>query len=244
MNLLKELIDTLICKALLATGGLDYPCSILPKNQYIARINVDQLCKDIPLVVIRRSDKLKQDTFNKFGTIREDVITRSDITGMSMSLLGGYFKIGHIRFNPTGEAVKIWNGYENVLYLKYLKSVHLLPVTTPIFFAVIKLHNIDLPYERNKDKDLLKIMNALKMNPTEVMGKLELHGKGYISHEPTRLNYWHVEFQIRDFENKLIEKAKSAWQKEAANSALLNIQTNALFECPDISNIPKSYFYK
>ena len=104
MNLLQVLIDIFICKGLWVTGRLKYPLSILPKSQYIQRINIDKLYRDISLIIVRRSDKPKEEVFNKFGIMREDVITRGDIPGMSMNLLGGKFKYEHIRFNPVGEA--------------------------------------------------------------------------------------------------------------------------------------------
>ena len=245
MNLLQVLIDIFICKGLWVTGRLKYPLSILPKSQYIQRINIDKLYRDISLIIVRRSDKPKEEVFNKFGIMREDVITRGDIPGMSMNLLGGKFKYEHIRFNPVGEAAKTWTNNEKIFYSQYRKCVNLLPLTTPIFFEISNLHNIDFPYPRSKDKDLEKLMNALQIEPIESDGKFELHGKSSISHEPTRLNYWHVEFQIRDFENKLIEKIKSTWQKDAASMALKHlISINASLECPHISEIPKSYFYK
>ena len=244
MNLLQELIDILKCKVLLVTGRLDYPLSILPKNQYIERIDIDKLYKHVPLVVVRRSDKPKEEIFNEIDLLREDVITKSDIPRMSMNLLGGAFKQEHIKFNPIGESCRIWDGSEKVFFSNYRKSIRLLPVATPIFFEVANLHDKEFPYKRNKDPTSNKLMNALAYKPSETEGKFILYGKSYISHEPTLLNYWHVEFQIKDFEKKLIEKAKSAWQKEAAESAFLHIQTSALPECPNIKEIPKSYFWK
>ena len=246
MNLLQALINILVCEGLRLMGRLDYPLSILPENHYIPRINIDNLCKNVPLIVVRRSDKPKEDIFNKFGMMREDsdAILKHEIPGMSMNLLGGAFKYEHIKFNPIGEAAKIWDGYEKVFYFRYRKSINLLPIATPIFFEVANLQGIEFPYQRNRDKESTKLMDILGIQPREINGKFELLGKSYISHEPTRLNYWHVEFQIRDVENNLIEKTKSAWQKEAANSALSHIKSNASSVVSNISDIPKSYFCK
>jgi hypothetical protein len=39
-------------------------------------------------------------------------------------------------------------------------------------------------------------------------------------HDPTQLNYWHAELRFFDQEDKPVEKAKSAWQKDAFKQAL------------------------
>lgn len=244
--MLQELINILIWKGLRLTGRLNYPLSILPKNHYMSKINIDTLCKDISPVVVRRSTKPKEDIFNKFGLMREDsdIISRSEIPGMSMNLLGSAFKYEYIKFNPIGEGTKIWSGSERVSYFRYRQSFNVLPIATPIFFDVANLHDIEFPYKRNIDKEAVKLMGFLGIKPLEIDGKFELFGKSYVKHEPTCLNYWHVEFQIKDVQDNLIEKAKSAWQKEAANSALAHIQSSASSEYLNIPEIPKSYFCK
>ena len=102
-------------------GRLKYPLSILPKQTYLPKISIDILDQQIPLVVIRRSDKPKQDIFNKFGELREDAIVdrENDILGMSMNLLGAAFKPEFIKFNPTKEAAK--DGMDKKLF--YIQNI-------------------------------------------------------------------------------------------------------------------------
>jgi hypothetical protein len=243
MNWFQELTDILKCKVLLLTGRLKYPLSILPKKHYVRQININKLYEEIPLIVVRRSEKTQEKLFNKFGILREDAFSETDIPNMSINLLGGKFKSDYIRFNPTKEATKTWDGQEQIFYSKYHPLVQILSEVIPIFFDVINLHNLTFPYQRNKDKDVNKLIEKLALKPVEIEGKYQFQGKSVISHEPTQLNYWHVEFQIKDIEDNLISNTKSAWKKNAAEMALKNvICVSASMTCNKVVDIPLSYF--
>ena len=246
MNLLKALIDTLICKGLWIIGKLNYPLFILPKGFYITRMNIDSLISGISsITIVRRSNKSKQETFNKFGMVRDDAILDNEIPGMSMNLLGGMFQSDFIYLNPTKDASKKWDGSEIVLYSKYRKLVQKIPVTTPIFFEVKKLHNITFPYNRIIDKDTRKLVNSLDIKPIEDSGHFKFLGRSVIIHEPTRLNYWHVEFQILDIMNQQVTNTSSNWKKTVAKIALSDIiKVNALMDCPNLEKIPETYYRK
>ena len=177
--------------------------------------------------------------------MREDALSETDVINMSMNLLGGAFKLEHIQFNPTKEATRNWNGTEPIFYSKYHALVQTLPHAMPIFFNASDLHDKNIPYQRTKDKDATKLMVELNIKPLETDGKYELQAKSIINHEPTQLNYWHVEFQIKDIENKLILNTKSSWRKNVAEMALKHIVSMSAFtDCPDIVDIPPIYFKK
>jgi hypothetical protein len=222
----------------------NYPLSILPQTENVTQMDIDALCEALTLFTIRRSDKLHVDIFKKSGNLREDALNAREIINMSLNLLGGAFKTEHIQFKPTGEASKIWDGRESIVYSQYHNLVEHIPQVIPIFFEVNKLHNIEIPYNRTKEKELSKIISAFELNPMETNGVYQLVGKGVISHEPTRLNYWHVEFQIQDFQKKKIKDISSAWKKEVAESILKNIIKYATSECGEIAIIPESFFIK
>lgn len=244
MNWFQALIDIFKCKALRLKGELDYPLSILPKKYYIRQMDMNKICTEIAPIIVRRSEKKQDEVFNKLGSLLENVFSEKEIPNMSMNLLGGQFKSEHIQFNPTKEATKIWDGQELIFYSKYHSLVQKLTTTTPIFFDVENIHNITLPYQRSKDKSISKLIDALYPKPMEKEGIYELKGKSLVSHEPTLLNYWHVEFQIKDFEDKLIKDTKSAWRKNVIETALNIICENASMNCKDITAIPSAYFKK
>jgi hypothetical protein len=245
MNWFQALTNILICKALQLAGRLEYPLSILPKKNYIIRIDIDKLCEEISTSLVRRSQKKESELFNKFGKLREDVLAEGDILNMSMNLLGGKFKSKHIKFNPVKEATKIWDGKESIFYYKYHSFIQNLSQVTPIFFNVRDLHNQSIPYQRSKDKDVTKLISKLNIKAIETEGKYEFNGKSIVSHEPTLLNYWHVEFQIKDIENNLVSNTKSAWKKNVVEMALKHvISINASKECTEIIKIPTIYFKK
>lgn len=208
-------------------------------------MDIDTLCKEISIFVVRRSQKTGTDIFNKFGKLREDALSETDMINMSMNLLGGAFKLEYIEFNPTKEATRNWNGKEPVFYSKYHTLIQTLPHTTPIFLNVSDVHNKNIPYQRNKDKDANKLMVKLNIKPLETDGKYELYAKSIINHEPTQLNYWHVEFQIKDVENNLVSNTKSSWRKNVAEMALKHIIcVYASVDCAEIVAIPAIYFKK
>ena len=207
-------------------------------------MNMDKMCKKQHLLLFVVQKKKQDEVFDRLGSLLEKVFTEKEIPNMSMNLLGGQFKSEHIQFNPTKEATKIWDGQELIFYSKYHSLVQEFTTTTPIFFDVENIHNITLPYQRSKDKTFSQLIEALYPQTVEKEGKYELTGRSLVSHEPTLLNYWHVEFQIKDFEDKLIKDTKSKWRKDVVETALNVICENASMDCKDITAIPLTYFKK
>ena len=118
-------------------------------------------------------------------------------------------------------------------------------MTIPIFFEVEALNHKTIPYQRDKNKEANKLLQILNITPHEEDGKYVFDSKSVISHEPTKLNYWHVEFQLKDIEDNLISNTKSAWKKNAEIMALKHvISSNASLDCREIIPIPKNYFNK
>jgi len=68
-------------------------------------------------------------------------------------------------------------------------------------------------------------MDFLKLKPQMNRQKLfEIRGTAKISHEPINLNYWHVQFYIYDFMDKIIEEYKNAaYIKSLSQSAIKNL---------------------
>jgi hypothetical protein len=181
MNWFQELTNILKCKALQLTGQLKYPLSILPRKNYVPRIDIDALCKEMTIFIIRRSQKTGTELFNKFGKLREDALSETDVINMSMNLLGGAFRTEYIEFNPTKEATRNWNGIEPIFYSKYHTLVQTLPHATPIFFNVLDLHDKNIPYQRSKDKEVNKLMAKLNIKPLETDGKYALNARSIIN---------------------------------------------------------------
>jgi len=63
-------------------------------------LDIDYLIDKQDLFILRRSSKTTEDTFNDLGILRDDIINTKEIPGLSMNLLGAYFKIEHIKYVP------------------------------------------------------------------------------------------------------------------------------------------------
>src|ERR1035437_2282444 len=101
-----------------ATKKFDYPNCILPKSKYQCLLNIDHILNKQDLYILRRSNKLEEETFNDLGILRDDTINDKELPGLSMNLLGGFFKIDYIKYVPKmgTKAVQVWKGEKVYLY--------------------------------------------------------------------------------------------------------------------------------
>lgn len=237
MHWLKELRISLICKYL--DRYRNYPSCVLPYPHYKSCINIDRLADEENCVIVRRSDKFTDDTFNELGLIREGIILDKDLANMSMNLYGGKFTDEHLKYRCVGEATHPWEG-EMIRVAKYKQTVNLLTRYSAIYFILKELHNKKFPYYRTDVKETRKLLVALKKTGVEEEGKIRVMGIANIVHTPNKLNYWHVELLLKSFSDELIKNVKSSWQISAAQFAYNDIiARNARKEPPsDIYQIP------
>lgn len=218
---------------------IGYPTIILPKSNYIDNINIDQISKQGKFLLVRRSEKPQNETFDELGLVREDAISLREIPGMSMNLIVGIFRPSHISFNAKKPASNNWGRETLFLWLKYIWYVEYKNPATPIFYELKSLHKKTFPYYKPNNTDFKKLCEAIKLTPKIEGAKAKVEAESSIDHKPNKLNYWHIEFNINPIKGKDVEpltkvKSKSlteaqitkisdiAWQDQVAHYALLN----------------------
>jgi hypothetical protein len=216
----KEFRNICLCKLYIVLPNKIYPFIIIPKVSYIFPINIDGLN-----VIVRRSNKTEDKTFDEIGYLREDaLISKIDqFPNLSMNILGGKFETKHIRYKAKiGIATERWNEKERVLLIDYKDKWETWSNAIPIYFLLNDIHNIEFPYLRNsKDEETKKLRKAFSF--LEQGDKTRFFGKTFVEHEPIKLNYWHVELKLKDIRGDNIKKTDSAWKKMAAENALKDI---------------------
>lgn len=121
-----------------------YPKIILPKTTYQSIVEFDELVNQFDLYIIRRAEFCKDGIFNEVGILKDDVLSRQDVTGLSMNLLGGLFKKEHTKFRAINNGAKEWNNEEVCLY-KYLNDFSVVETWCPLVYKLQDLHNISIP---------------------------------------------------------------------------------------------------
>ena len=221
----KEFRNICLCKLYIILPNHIYPFRIIPKENYIFPINIDGLNQSGEYVIVRRSNKSEDKTFDEMGYLREDaLISRIDqFPNLSMNILGGRFQTKHIRYKAKmGIATKKWVEKERVLLLDYKDEWVTWSDAIPIYFTLKDIHNIEFPYLRDsKDKETKKLKEIFSF--LEQDNDTKFTGKTYIEHEPIKLNYWHIELKLKDIRGENIKKTDSKWREMAAKNALTDI---------------------
>ena len=236
------------CKYYVRTGKVNYPQKILPNIKYVHIIvDMDSLLSAQKSYSVHRSALPLTHTFNELGILREDAIPINRIPGLSMNLLGSFFQVEDIKFNPKSPGSDNWDGLLIVNICDFLDCIETIePPFSPVFFDLSEIHNADVPFERNLDKDLKrKLIQAKIIDDKYSKSKKELNYKIEIKHAPTNLNYWHIELTLWDYnigDKTKIKDAGSKWKEALCKQALTDVLVaNAYSEISDLEEIP-SYF--
>jgi hypothetical protein len=227
----------LVCKAYRISGKLSYPYQILPKRKYKAKIEIDSLLQDNSVFIVRRFDQDVSELFVSVGGelyLKETAISPKEIgKGLSLNLFGGEFKEEHLRFRVKlkSPGSNEWLGRNPVFLSDHINDYEVFDETLEgIYFNANNLHNQELPYNRNFDKKLDKELDDFFINipsgkpEVNEFGQFQLIGRTLVTHEPILLNYWHVQFNVCDFQdNQLTSKKSGAWVNSLCESALKNL---------------------
>jgi len=254
-NIKKDLRNIFLCSYYRIIGQLTYPSCILPRTKYIHLINFSSLLETQAVFILRRSEKNCEETFNRLGdnvTLREDSIEPIDIPNMSLNLMGGKFLEKHLKYIPDGkaEAVRMWNGRSKIYLINFLKSYKVEKKYCPIYFDCNAIFEQYFVYGRRKAKEL---NTELKLFYEKIGKKMdydkEIHefiGHTSLSHVPTNLNYWHVEFNLIDYRKEVIKRKNTNWIEDLGEQIIKNILTaNAYATVPiELPVIPERYYFK
>ena len=234
-------------------GSTSYPKIILPRKSYVSQINFDSFTTNYDLIVIRRTDKDTKIAFDELGKLRVDALIPSlkEAPELSMNLFGGLFEIKHLKYIPKKDGLLEWKNQLNINLKDYLDSFEIEEKVFPIFFLLNEIHNQHFPYDRSsQDPQIVKLKKTMKKsrNANFIISK----GQTIVVHKPINLNYWHVEFHLKDMETNQIAKRKNIksgnsdyWQNKLCNSALENILTEFAkpdFDMQNINKVDKSIY--
>ena len=186
-----------------STGTLDFPTQIIPKSSYVKKINMDILISAQNIFLTRRSNLPYIDTFNDLGQLREDVFVAKKFPSLSVNLLGGFFEAEHSYFRIKNKGMERWQNGNCVWFHNYLDDYEKIGNCCIIYLDGNGLHNIDIPYlQSEKTEGLKKKVDEFFTHlpkPIVDKGNYKFEGKTKICHDPTNLNYWHIEYNMIDF---------------------------------------------
>lgn len=240
--------NTLRTNFLRCSGKLIFPLQILPKRNYKSVMNISALIENQSVFILRRSDNSFSDTFNELGLLREKALIPKEIPFLSLNLLGGKFKPAYACFRIINDGQKKWINNEPIFICEYLKDFKKLNTTCNIYLNANGIDNQSIPYEMTKNKPLEKEINKFFNyipKPHIKDGKFELMGKTEIHHDPTKLNYWHVEYNLIDYKGETLKYNGSEYIKGFCKKVITDILcANSYNYYPDVKPIPKKFYIK
>ena len=135
------------------------------------------------------------------------------MAGLSLNLLGGYFAESHLKYVQKGKAASHWIEGTLVKINDLIEDIFVEESRIPIYLPLFKLHNLQIPFEKNIDqRQLKKLPSGLAVEMKE-KDNYEVEATLKVKHTPTNANFWHVEFELsdptRDSEDKVVKNIKS-----------------------------------
>ena len=228
--------------------GKSYPAKILPKSSYQKKLDINSICDKQELNIVYRSNFNITDTFNDLGNVRGKVFDRNTVPTLSMNLLGGNFQKEHIKYRPKMKtsAVEKWSGNE-VFLSDLINDYEELKIYTAIIYSSSSLNKARILFKFDlSDRSEKAIVRKLLNTPKLLEETFTAEGKLAIIHDPTNINYWHLELQMEDY-NKPSNTIRNASNKRNASAAtfvidhILTINGKTDME---INLIPKSLYQK
>lgn len=232
------------------TGKLQFPIEIIPKTSYISLIDLDSLLQKQDVYLLRRSDSNNENTFNELGFLRTELLKPKDIPFLSLNLLGGFYKpeYAHFRISKRGSAR--WENNEPIFFFEYSNEFEIIEEFCIIYIYANNIHNKSFPYlqptSSEVNKEVEKFRNAFPNKSPNIIGKdYSFEGLTKIIHDPTKLNYWHVEYNLFDFKGDTIKSKSSTYIQKICQTVLTDILCiNATNSIGNVTNIPNYYFIK
>jgi hypothetical protein len=204
-----------------------YPDSLIPKEGiYKERIDLEALKSRHDFHISRRIDSAKEEsTYMEDGNLklRPSVIASFD-SRASMNLLGAGFLIENTILHITEDAAKPWDN-QKIDKMIYADNVCIKQNAFAAVFrasSVFRQHPIERTLDSKENTDALE--NKLRKIQETIYKRLspkniQTSSRSFIIHSPTKLNYWHIEFQIQPTpaEPALKSNTKSKWANTLLN---------------------------
>lgn len=243
-------------------GNIDYPESILPKEDFFREIDFDLLlASNKNIYMLRRSEKSFENTFKKVGKdyyLRIDAVQNQRLPKLSINLLGTFFKKEYLKYNvphnkPGGAK---WLGH-SVVFKNFFNDYSVVDVGCEIYLHANNIDGKTFPYSYPYSKDSAKIVSEFEKivgggalapikdpnDPTK--SYYPVFGTIKIIHDPLILNYWHAEMITKGFNDKEVTSTKPTWTDKYFKSIMTNvISVNAYPEVVKIGTINNNVFSK
>lgn len=229
--------------------GIIYPKSILSKTKFVDGIDFDILISAQDVFLLRRSDKKFDETFLKVGNrtqLRVGILKKNNVLYLSMNLFGAFFKEKYIKYRILIDTFggEKWNKKSTISFFKnpclLSKSISNLSEGCPIYINANEIHNISHPYDMFPSSDLEKYFKAFGITPQKIkvdsIEKYKVYATCMLRHDPLNLNYWHVEYIIKDHKNEEIKKYGAKWLDALCTSVATDVLTFYSSAQPTSSN--------
>lgn len=192
-----------------------YPGEIMPiRDAYELQICRDYLVDANAGLILQRCVNHRID----------DIITSEDIgsnlNGLSVNLLGGEFKIDHVKWRPI-DLNDYWDGRE--VSSEDLQSNYKYdPDFCGIYIKASEVDGKDFIYPKhyNDEKSFKEDVTAFVNKFAEYNRKqpeVELYFIVQVNHRPTCSNYWHCQIEVSKRTNPIAEpilEVKTKWEKK------------------------------
>lgn len=200
------------------------------------------MSKGADFFIVRRADVDCSDIFNEVGVLKDGAIRSKDVPGLSMNLLGSFYLLKHVKFRTIGKGAQPWLNTK-IYMTDFINHYEVLNNFCPIIYKLNDLHNASVPFINKKNKDTDKFIKANNLMPEIIETQYKLKGKIIIKHEPTNLNYWHIELKLLNALNQEVTKNNNLWEKSATSYVLEHFLSVPLLEVPkNMQTVNKNLF--
>jgi hypothetical protein len=182
------------------------------------------------LFVVRRSNLPLNESYNIVNKLRSEAVESERIPNLSLNLLGAFFKTLHLKFIVKKPGSNDWDG-KGINLKDFEGCYYKTSKSDAIILNANKLHNMPIPFKAINSKVNRERIGKLPFEPNQ---NNELQGSGVARfiHSPTNLNYWHIELNVIDFNDKVIKKNSSEFDGFACDFIHDFISEHAFIKMP------------
>lgn len=243
----KALKDFFYYNFLCLLGKPRYPKSILPKQKFVPLLDIDAMATKGLLYIVRRADVNCDEALLETGILKDDIIKQRDVPGFSMNLLGSFYLLKHIKFKAKSRGAFTWAQNTKIYMTDFIDDYEVVSVYCPLTYDLNTIHNAIVPFtsqatDKGMKKDVENYYKAWNLTPEITGTEYKFYGRMIIKHEPTNLNYWHVELKLFHPQNQEVTRTENNQRVKSAETFVLeNYLSLPLMELPnDIHKIDKS----
>ncbi len=232
-----------------------YPREIIPRKNYVLRMDIEHLHLLINgLLFARRIEgdiNLFITPFDNHYRFRLAALEPSRLLpGFSMNLLGGkYVPDRHQAYNPRGKGAKEWQGERIKMWrFRLSQDYSYSEECTSVFVQAASLCSIPVPYKKTltKEEHESYVKRGIDVDSYTSKTKYSLCGEMCAIHHPTQLNYWHVQADVIPAGEEMPMKGGTTGWKEDVSNYLIQyyLSTPVFVNRENRVVIPDAYYVR